>query len=95
MPNIVQSRCGLLCNACEYREPCACGGCIETMGQPFHGACPIAICCQEKGYEHCGLCPDLPCQQLYDYSYADPEHGDNPPGLRIERLKCWAKGGAM
>jgi hypothetical protein len=87
---MVESRCGLLCNSCTYREPFHCGGCIETNGHPFHGECGIAICCQEKGFAHCGQCPVMPCEQLYAYSYLDKEHGDNPPGLRIEQLKCWA-----
>ena len=113
----VQSRCGLLCSWCEYREPCGCGGCVETKGNPFHGECPVAVCCQDKGYEHCGQCEALPgqcaqpdckkiddngfymcggcgatsCDKLYPYSYRDPEHGDNPPGARIEVCKAWAK----
>ena len=85
-----ESRCGLLCSSCSYRESCNCGGCVETNGHPFHGECPIADCCQKKGFEHCGQCPDLPCEQLYAYSYLDKEHGDNPPGARIEQLKKWA-----
>lgn len=87
-----QSRCGLLCMECGYRESFKCGGCIETNGHPFHGECPIAVCCQSKGYAHCGQCPELPCEPLYAYSYLDKEHGDNPPGARIERLKRWADG---
>lgn len=86
----VQSRCGLTCNGCSYREPCNCGGCIETNGRPFHGECPVAVCCQEKGYDHCGECPDMPCEQLKLYT-CDPEHGDHPEGARIELLKRWKK----
>ena len=112
----VQSRCGLLCKWCTYREPYGCGGCIETNGNPFHGECPVAKCCQDKGFTHCGECSDLPgkcsdpdckridangffecggcdntsCDKLYPYSYKDPDHGDNPPGARIEVCKAWA-----
>lgn len=32
---MVDSRCGLHCTECEYKEPCECGGCIETNGHPF------------------------------------------------------------
>ena len=56
----VQSRCGLLCGFCTFKEPYNCGGCIETNGHPFHGECPVAKCCQDKGYNHCGECENLP-----------------------------------
>ena len=87
----VQSRCGLLCTWCTYKESHGCGGCVETKGHPFHGECPIAICCQDKGYSHCGECPDLPCDKLRAYSYDDQEHGDKVPGARLEVCKAWAK----
>ena len=37
---------------------------METSGHPFHGQCPVAICCQEKGFVHCGEYPQLPCDLL-------------------------------
>lgn len=86
----VDSRCGLHCTGCQYKEDCGCGGCIETNGHPFHGECPVAICCQNKGYVHCGECPDIPCGLLTQYS-CDPEHGDNPHGARIEQCKLWRR----
>lgn len=85
---MVDSRCGLHCTGCGYKEACGCGGCIETKGQPFHGECPVAKCCQEKGFLHCGQCPDIPCDMLTGYS-CDPEHGDTPHGARIEQCKLW------
>ena len=91
MINMIESRCGLICSECAYREPFKCGGCAATNGRPFHGLCKIAACCQTKGYEHCGQCPELPCDALYAYSYLDKEHGDNPPGARIENLRRWMK----
>lgn len=90
MKVLITSRCGLRCDTCTFREPCNCGTCIATNGHPFHGECPIAICCQDKGFLHCGECPELPCKQLYAYSYEDKEHGDNPPGARIEQCRQWA-----
>lgn len=87
---MVDSRCGLHCTDCTWKESCGCGGCIETMGHPFHGECPIAICCQGKGHTHCGQCDCLPCDNLYAYSYLDKEHGDDPPGARIEVCRSWA-----
>jgi len=86
----VQSRCGLLCRTCSFREPCNCGGCIETMGNPFHGKCPVATCCQNKGFQHCGECPDIPCEQLKEYSCSDSEHADKPKGARIALCRKWA-----
>lgn len=84
----VDSRCGLHCTGCGYKEACGCGGCIETNGHPFYGECPVAICCQEKGIVHCGECPGIPCELLTRYS-CDPEHGDTPHGARIEQCKRW------
>lgn len=86
----VDSRCGLHCTGCEWKESCGCGGCIETMGHPFHGECKIALCCQEKGLQHCGECDNIPCEKLYVYSYLDPEHGDKPQGTRVEVCRRWA-----
>lgn len=57
---MIDSRCGLHCTTCTYKEPCGCGGCIETNGHPFHGACPVAQCCQKKAFttaENVRNCP--------------------------------------
>ncbi len=86
----IDSRCGLHCTGCQWKESHGCGGCIETMGHPFHGKCPIALCCQDKGLMHCGECAAIPCTKLSTYSYLDPEHGDKPQGARIEVCRCWA-----
>lgn len=86
-----ESRCGLLCGSCEYREPCGCGGCIETDGHPYHGECPVAICCQDKGLVYCGECSNFPCELLTNYSN-DPVHGDKPAGARIEQCRKWMAG---
>lgn len=86
--SLIDSRCGLHCTGCEYKKSCGCGGCIETMGHPFHGKCPVAACCQDKGITHCGQCPDIPCTLLTQYS-CDPEHGDTPKGARIEQCRKW------
>lgn len=91
---MVESRCGLVCSECEYKkEPYNCGGCVATNGNPFYGECKVAACCQSKGFGHCGRCHDMPCEMLYFYSYLDKEHGDNPPGARIEKLKKWLERG--
>ena len=90
---MIDSRCGLRCTGCKWKESHGCGGCIETNGHPFHGECNIAQCCQNKGLNHCGECDIMPCDELYAYSYLDPEHGDNPPGTRVEVCRKWAAEG--
>lgn len=80
---MIDSRCGLSCTTCKWKETNGCGGCIETMGHPFYGECPVAECCQDKGHMHCGECSNIPCSKLYQYSYLDKEHGDNPQGERV------------
>lgn len=86
---MIDTRCGLKCEGCEWRESHGCGGCIATNGNPFHGECPVAACCQEKGLVHCGQCPEIPCALLTRYS-SDPENGDTPVGGRIAICKVWA-----
>ena len=86
---LIVTRCGLRCETCGYKAPCSCDGCISTNGHPFHGECPVALCCQDWGIVHCGECKDFPCDLLKQYS-CDPEHGDDPPGARIEQCRKWA-----
>ena len=88
--SMVQSRCGLMCQSCSFKESIGCGGCIETKGRPFHGECSIAQCCQNKGFVYCGECSDMPCATLYQYSVLDKEHGDKPAGARLNVLRRWA-----
>ncbi|MDR0465742.1 MAG: DUF3795 domain-containing protein, partial [Deltaproteobacteria bacterium] len=45
---MVESRCGILCGECEYREKMNCKGCI-AIAKPFWGdACPVKSWCEEK-----------------------------------------------
>ena len=81
----VDSRCGL---HCTWKESHGCRGCIPTNGNPFHGECPVAVCCQKKGLVHCGQCPEIPCDLLTSYS-CDEKNGDAPVGARIEQCKRW------
>ena len=85
---IIDSRCGLHCSTCEYKQSCGCGGCIATNGHPFYGECSLARCCQNKGAAYCGACSEFPCELLTEFSY-DAEHGDTPKGARIEECKKW------
>lgn len=91
MSDTVDTRCGLRCEGCEFVKSHGCGGCIATDGHPFHGECPVAVCCQSRGLVHCGQCPEIPCELLSSYS-CDAEQGDNPPGARIERCRKLAEG---
>ncbi|SHJ45532.1 Protein of unknown function [Anaerocolumna jejuensis DSM 15929] len=87
---MIDSRCGLHCTNCKWKETNGCGGCIETMGNPFYGECPVAACCQKKELTHCGECSNIPCNKLYCYSYLDKEHGDKPQGERVAVCREWA-----
>ena len=82
----VESRCGLLCSACGYREQMNCAGCVH-IEKPFWGdSCPVKACCEAKQHEHCGQCKEFPCDLLNGFAY-DEKQGDN--GERIEQCKRW------
>ena len=86
---MIESRCGILCGECEYREKMNCGGCVH-IEKPFWGdSCPVKSCCEGKTLEHCGLCGDFPCDLLNQFAY-DKEQGDD--GKRIEQCRKWAEG---
>lgn len=81
-----ESRCGLLCSQCGYRESMGCAGCTE-IARPFWGEkCPVKSCCEGRGHVHCGQCADFPCQTLEGFAY-DPGQGDG--GARIQRCRAW------
>ena len=83
---MIESRCGILCGQCGYRESTGCKGCV-SMDKPFWGeSCPVKSCCEGKTYEHCGRCPDFPCRLLNQFAY-DPRQGDD--GLRIGQCRKW------
>lgn len=84
---MIESRCGLICSSCSFKQSHGCRGCVETMGNPFYGECHIAQCCQDNGHSHCGECAVIPCKDLYAYSFLDLEHGDKPQGARIETCR--------
>lgn len=82
----VESRCGILCSACAYREQMNCAGCIQIQ-KPFWGDnCPVKTCCETKRHQHCGQCEEFPCALLKQMAY-DEKQGDG--GKRIARCKCW------
>lgn len=81
-----ESRCGLYCSKCGYREKVNCPGCVKAEGKMFWGQCELAKCCMEKELRHCGQCQNVPCDKLREFSY-DKEQGDN--GQRIKNLEKW------
>jgi hypothetical protein len=81
---MVESRCGLKCCECDYKEMTGCKGCLT--GDPFWGTCRLAACCADKGHAHCGLCAQVPCELFKEFAY-DEEQGNN--GQRIKNLKEW------
>jgi hypothetical protein len=85
---MIESRCGLLCSACSYRETNNCSGCVN-VDTVFWGECGVKKCCESKELSSCGNCKELPCSSLHEFSY-DKEHGDH--GARIEQCKKWSSG---
>ncbi len=84
---MIESRCGILCSECEYKESMGCLGCL-LIDNPFWGECPVKKCVEDKQLTHCGECENFPCELLNSFSY-DKEQGDN--GKRIVQCKMWAK----
>jgi len=82
---MVQSRCGIKCDECKYKEEIGCKGCL-LVENPFWGECGVKRCCEARKHEHCGQCMDFPCKLLNSYAFAEQE-GDN--GKRIEHCREW------
>lgn len=83
---MVQSRCGIRCDECGYKEEVGCKGCV-SVDNPFWGSCAVKACCESRSHAHCGQCDVFPCDQLIAFAYAEKE-GDN--GKRIEVCRSWA-----
>ena len=85
---MVESRCGLLCSECKWKEIMKCGGC-KALKKPFWGPkCVIKNCCEERGKEHCGQCERFPCKQLHEFIFDPATKSEDD---RIERLAQWAQ----
>ena len=83
---MIESRCGLKCSECSYKEKTNCAGCI-IITEPFWADhCPVKTCCEGKYLQNCGECKDFPCDILNSFSF-DKEQGDN--GKRIEQCRKW------
>ncbi|MBE6023725.1 MAG: DUF3795 domain-containing protein [Cellulosilyticum sp.] len=85
---MIESRCGILCSECTYREQMNCKGCTEIK-KPFWGeSCQVKTCCETKNQIHCGTCETFPCNVLNEFAY-DTEQGDD--GKRIEQCRKWCQ----
>lgn len=83
---MVESRCGIVCSECEYKESMGCGGCTNIT-KPFWGdACPVKSCAEGKCHAHCGECSEFACDLLNQFAY-DKEQGDD--GKRIKQCEKW------
>ena len=85
---MIESRCGILCGQCQYREQMGCPGCVN-IDKPFWAdACPVKACTEGKTHAHCGQ--NFPCQLLNQFAY-DEKQGDG--GKRIEQCRLWKGAG--
>lgn len=84
---MIESRCGVLCSECKYRETMNCAGCIAIKKPFWDKQCPIKNCCESKKLENCGFCHKFPCKSLHEFAY-DPLEGHE--GTRIEQCQDWA-----
>lgn len=83
---MIESRCGILCSECEYREEVGCKGCM-AIERPFWGAsCPVKACCEARELPNCGRCDEFSCGLLVQFAF-DENQGDD--GRRIEQRKAW------
>lgn len=86
----MESRCGILCGSCEFRESMGCKGCVN-IDKPFWGeSCPVKSCCEQRAHGHCGQCSEFPCELAERFAY-DPQQGDH--GQRLEQCRKWRAGG--
>lgn len=85
---MIESRCGILCSECKYKEEVGCLGCLN-IDKPFWGEqCIIKDSCESKGHLHCGMCDTFPCAHLKAFAY-DEKQGDE--GKRIKQCQIWKK----
>lgn len=84
---MIQSRCGIQCGECGFRESAGCKGCVN-IDKPFWGEkCEVKSCCEGKKLAHCGECKDFPCELLNSFAF-DEQQGDG--GKRIDTCRIWA-----
>lgn len=84
---MIESRCGILCKECAYREEMHCQGCVKITN-PFWGECPIKACVERKKLNHCGTCDTFPCAMAKQFAY-DEKQGDD--GKRLRQCIAWTE----
>lgn len=73
MSDKIQSRCGMLCEGCEFVQSMGCKGCVN-IDKPFHGDCAVKTCCEGRLHTHCGECEEFPCELLKGFAF-DTQYG--------------------
>jgi len=84
---MVESRCGVLCSECAYREKMHCKGCTKIRKPFWDSRCTVKDCCEKRALENCGFCKDIPCEMLKRFA-EDKAQGDD--GKRIKQCLEWA-----
>lgn len=82
----MESRCGILCSQCEYKDRMNCLGCINIAHPFWNDVCPIKQCVEEKQLSHCGECEQFPCALAKQFAY-DEKQGDQ--GKRLCQCQRW------
>lgn len=83
----IRSRCGMLCEGCEFVQSQGCRGCVNEKTL-FHGECAVKNCCEGKGLAHCGECVEFPCEALKGLAF-DTQYGDGDD-RRLRVCAEWA-----
>lgn len=85
---MIESRCGIECSKCQYKESMGCKGCTY-IDKPFWGEnCPVKSCVEGKKHHHCGECKNFFCDLAKSFAY-DEKQGDN--GKRLEQCRVWCE----
>lgn len=85
---MIESRCGILCSECEFKDSMQCLGCV-SITKPFWGdVCPVKQCVEEQKLNHCGECVKFPCALAKQFAY-DEKQGDE--GKRLCQCQKWMK----
>ncbi len=57
---MIESRCGILCSECGYKEQMGCQGCIH-IDKPFWGdSCPVKSSCESRNMTIAGSAVSFP-----------------------------------
>ena len=55
--DMIESRCGIKCGSCAYKEPMGCTGCLHI----------------QKPLQHCGECETFPCELAKAFAYDEKQ----------------------